>query len=64
MVAFISLATNLGVAVGPTIAGLLYSIFGYVGPFFTLGSILMIFGFITLAFNWDYDPSTKKGNSG
>ena len=48
VVAITSLASSLGVAIGPTIAGILFSLFGYVGPFVTLGLYLTFYGIIIL----------------
>ena len=63
MVALISFASSLGVALGPTVAGIFYSLMGYVGPFFAVGGIFLIFALITLSLKWEYDPSSNQTKS-
>ena len=62
-VTLITLSTTMGVAIGPTVAGVFYSLVGYVGPFFVLGSILLVYALLSLSFKWDYDSSPTKPHS-
>ena len=45
---FLSFANACGVATGPPMAGALYSVFGYPGPFFILGICVVAYGTIVI----------------
>lgn len=50
VVALTFLSSALGRAVGPSLGGALFALYGYRGPFFILGSYMGILGLMILAF--------------
>ena len=53
-VSLLSFASTLGVAVGPSIAGVLFSLLSYVGPFLVVGGVSLLFTLAIYLLEWDY----------
>lgn len=43
------MAGNIGIAIGPSLGGLLYNWLGYIGPFLFIGSLILVIFFIFLS---------------